>query len=107
VIATRQGPVTLLTLNRPDRRNALTPAVQQRLDSLLRDADADPACRAIVITGAGRAFCAGADPAEAVRDSCDRMIQVFAGGDLWEALDARKASRPPRFAPLPRPDPDA
>ena len=61
VIATRQGPVTLLTLNRPDRRNALTPAVQQRLDSLLREADADPACRAIVITGAGRAFCAGAD----------------------------------------------
>ncbi|GAA4949013.1 enoyl-CoA hydratase [Streptomonospora halophila] len=61
VLSERDGGVLLLTLNRPDRLNAWTPGMAERLFALLREADDDPAVRAIVITGAGRAFCAGAD----------------------------------------------
>ena len=57
----RSGAVLTLRLNRPDKLNALTtPMCRALLHSLLVAAD-DKSVRAIVITGAGRAFCAGGD----------------------------------------------
>lgn len=53
--------VATITLNRPDRRNAMSPPMIERLGELLAGADEDPAVRALVLTGAGRAFCAGGD----------------------------------------------
>ena len=53
--------VAVLTLNRPDRLNAWVPEMQVRYFDLLEQAGADPEVRAIVVTGAGRGFCAGAD----------------------------------------------
>src|SRR3954470_17957597 len=53
--------VAVLTLNRPDRLNAWIPAMQRRYFDLLQEAGDDPSVRAIVVTGAGRGFCAGAD----------------------------------------------
>ncbi|TDK95024.1 crotonase [Mycobacterium paragordonae] len=53
--------VALLTLNRPERRNAYTADMGALLNQAYRDCDADDAVRAIVLTGAGDAFCAGAD----------------------------------------------
>lgn len=53
--------VATITLNRPDRLNALLPGMGDRYAALLRQADADPSVRAIVVTGAGRGFCSGAD----------------------------------------------
>lgn len=53
--------VALITLNRPDRLNALLPGMSDRYAELLQAADADPDIRAIVVTGAGRGFCSGAD----------------------------------------------
>jgi enoyl-CoA hydratase/carnithine racemase len=53
--------IATITLNRPDKLNALTPALCDELIALLRAASADATVRAIVVTGAGRAFCAGAD----------------------------------------------
>lgn len=53
--------VATLTLNRPDRLNAYTAGMGVRYFDLLDRADADPDVRAIVVTGAGRGFCAGAD----------------------------------------------
>jgi enoyl-CoA hydratase/carnithine racemase len=53
--------VAVLTFNRADRMNALTEEMEDRYFDLLLQADADPEVRAIVVTGAGRAFCAGAD----------------------------------------------
>ena len=50
-----------IELHRPDALNAWTPAMGQELLGALTEASADPAVRAILITGAGRAFCAGAD----------------------------------------------
>lgn len=61
VLAERRGAVLVLTLNRPDRLNAWTDELERRYFALLDEADADPEVRAIVITGAGRGFCAGAD----------------------------------------------
>ena len=54
----------LLTLNRPDRLNALTAAMGDALLAALQDAEGDPECRAILLTGAGRGFCAGQDLTE-------------------------------------------
>lgn len=61
VLAERRGPVLVLTLNRPDRLNAWTDALEARYYEHLDAAEADPEVRAIVVTGAGRGFCAGAD----------------------------------------------
>jgi enoyl-CoA hydratase/carnithine racemase len=61
VLAERHGGVLLLTLNRPERYNAWSDALEARYFTLLDEADADPDVRAIVVTGAGRHFCAGAD----------------------------------------------
>jgi enoyl-CoA hydratase/carnithine racemase len=53
--------VALLTLNRPDRRNAYTAEMGALLNDAYRQCDDDDAVRAIVLTGAGESFCAGAD----------------------------------------------
>ena len=53
--------VRLLTLNRPDRLNAWTPAMEEQFFGALAAADEDPSVRVIVVTGTGRGFCAGAD----------------------------------------------
>ncbi|AUI58279.1 enoyl-CoA hydratase/isomerase family protein [Amycolatopsis sp. BJA-103] len=56
--------VRVLTLNRPDKLNALDTALTRALRDALDDADLDPAVRAVVLTGNGRGFCAGADLSE-------------------------------------------
>lgn len=62
VLKERRGKVHWITLNRPERRNALNDEVVDRIADAVREASADPACRAIVLTAAGdRAFCAGGD----------------------------------------------
>jgi len=53
--------ILTITLNRPERLNAFTPTMCQELVDALGRADADDAVRVVVVTGAGRAFCAGAD----------------------------------------------
>jgi enoyl-CoA hydratase/carnithine racemase len=59
------GHVATITLNRPERRNALTLPMLDSLAEVIRGADADPGVRAIVLTGAGEGFCAGLDLVEA------------------------------------------
>jgi enoyl-CoA hydratase/carnithine racemase len=55
------GHIALLTLNRPERRNALSDAMIAALGTAVLEADRDPAVALIAITGSGNAFCAGAD----------------------------------------------
>jgi enoyl-CoA hydratase len=57
----RHGSVALLTLDRPDALNALNPTLLDALDVALKAIEADSGVRALVVTGAGRAFVAGAD----------------------------------------------
>ena len=58
------GPVATLTLDRPDALNALTVPVKVALREALQSLAADRAVRVVILTGAGRAFCAGQDLAE-------------------------------------------
>ena len=76
-VARRQG-VMALTLNRPDRLNALTAPLVDALGAALAEAEADPAVRAVLLWGAGRGFCAGQDLAE-----------VSPGQDLGDILEHR------------------
>ncbi len=65
--------VALITLNRPERMNAWNAAMAEELGAALDAANQDDAVRAVVVTGAGRAFCAGAD--------LERGGDTFAGRD--------------------------
>jgi 2-(1,2-epoxy-1,2-dihydrophenyl)acetyl-CoA isomerase len=53
--------VATITFDKPSRNNAMDPPMEERYGALLRQAEADPEVRAIVVTGAGRTFCPGAD----------------------------------------------
>ena len=53
--------IATITLNRPDRLNAFTSTMRKELIALFADADGTDAVRVVIVTGAGRAFCAGAD----------------------------------------------
>jgi len=64
VLYAEQGAVALLTLNRPQALNSFTRQMHRDLWAALDRAEANAGVRALVITGAGRAFCAGADLAE-------------------------------------------
>jgi 2-(1,2-epoxy-1,2-dihydrophenyl)acetyl-CoA isomerase len=61
VLLERRGAVAILTLNRPERLNAFAAATNRRLLARLDEVASDDGIRAVVLTGAGRAFCAGAD----------------------------------------------
>jgi enoyl-CoA hydratase/carnithine racemase len=80
-----QGPASIVTLNRPERLNAIGTELLTDLHHALVSAQSDPATRVIVLTGAGRAFCAGDDLKEfgqqsadglAVVDTCERIQQI-------------------------------
>ena len=58
---TRDGPVAVLTIDRPEKRNAMTARMWAELPDVLAGAAADPTVRVLVVTGAGPSFCAGAD----------------------------------------------
>lgn len=61
VLSDRDGPILTLTLNRPDRLNAVSLPLYRRLLEELRAADGDDDLRVVILTGAGRGFCVGAD----------------------------------------------
>ncbi|BBY25751.1 enoyl-CoA hydratase/isomerase family protein [Mycobacterium stomatepiae] len=61
VIVENRGPVRIVTLNRPEKRNAVDIAVRLELGGAIEDAGQDDSVRAIVLTGAGSAFCSGGD----------------------------------------------
>src|SRR5215813_3006069 len=93
-----EDDVALLTLNRPDRLNAWTPALQTLYFDLLEDCAAREDVRAIVVTGAGRGFCAGADMQDLQNISSgevDRSAAAGAGGSgNGDAPDMRPVAFP-------------
>ena len=58
---TLNGSIATLSLNRPEKLNALTPEMLELILGYLDRIERDPEIRAVIFTGAGRAFCAGAD----------------------------------------------
>jgi enoyl-CoA hydratase len=81
VLAEARGAVAILTLNRPEKLNALNYALIDRLIQVLDSIENEPALRAVILTGAGeRAFSAGADItefSESVRQGPDAAVQAF------------------------------
>lgn len=69
IIVSRDGPVTIVTIDRPERRNAVDAATARALYDAFRTFDADADASVAILTGAGGAFCAGAD------------LKAIAGGD--------------------------
>jgi 2-(1,2-epoxy-1,2-dihydrophenyl)acetyl-CoA isomerase len=61
ILTEQRGDVLLITLNRPEKLNAWTTRMGRELKQAICDANADAGIGAVVVTGAGRAFCAGAD----------------------------------------------
>ncbi len=55
------GAVRTITLDRPERRNAMTSGMQEELIAAMEDAAASPSCGVVIFTGSGEAFCAGLD----------------------------------------------
>jgi enoyl-CoA hydratase len=68
VLVADHGPVRVVTLNRPEARNALSRGLIKAAYAALTDADADESVHAVVLTGTDPAFCAGVDLKEAQRD---------------------------------------
>jgi enoyl-CoA hydratase/carnithine racemase len=77
-----RGSVRILTMNRPEKRNALNAALSRALLEGLQSADADDGVRSIVLTGAGAAFCAGADLGEFKDLTPDKAQLVDARAEL-------------------------
>lgn len=86
LVEDRDSGVRILTLNRPDKHNALNTALTQALLDALHAANRDARCRAIVLTGAGRSFCAGADTTEFATLSGDDPRVALERADLTTRL---------------------
>jgi enoyl-CoA hydratase/carnithine racemase len=94
----REARICRLTLNRPERLNALNVRMGVELLQALDDADRDPEARVVILTGAGRAFCAGDDlrgmdePGERPRRYDDPIKQYVQGEGRWPLAVARMRS---------------
>ncbi|MBV9511058.1 MAG: enoyl-CoA hydratase/isomerase family protein [Caulobacteraceae bacterium] len=102
--------VALVTLNRPERLNAVDREMGPQFDAVMAGLAADTAVRVVVLTGAGRAFCAGADM-ERLRDlrvSEGRSLNVPTPGEpdpLFDAIDAPPELRARYLLPMALPQP--
>ena len=86
-----EGHVAWVTLSRPDKRNAMNPRMHEEMAGLIPRLNDDPELRAIVITGAGKSFCAGADIKEYFHDLEDkpdlrRKYVEMARHWMWDSL---------------------
>lgn len=97
VLTRREGAVAVITLNRPDRLNSFTVEMHGALMAALDMAVSDADCRSILLTGAGRGFCAG-------QDLSDRAVAPGAGRrDLGESLEQRYNPLVRRLRACPKP----
>jgi enoyl-CoA hydratase len=96
VLEERRGAALWITMNRPDKLNALSGALVAALRASFRRAAADDGVKVVVLTGAGRAFSAGFDLAEEVESGIE-------GADTWHELLATDVSLGMELWSLPRP----
>jgi len=84
VVEVATGTLRVVTLTRPEARNAMDTGLLVALSDALHDADADPALRGLLVTGAERTFSAGADLREPLPDGGRRRMELFTG--VYEQL---------------------
>lgn len=92
VLYTKEDSIAIVTLNRPEKLNALTPDMLASIHSICDDIKRDDEVRAVILTGAGRAFCAGTDissggvPAienERRINEAKQRISTYDSGTMW------------------------
>jgi 2-(1,2-epoxy-1,2-dihydrophenyl)acetyl-CoA isomerase len=96
LLVDRTGAVVTLTLNRPDAMNALDMGLKEALRDTLAQLETDRSCRAIVLAGAGRAFCVGQD----LREHADILA---AGATDLDTVRAHYNPIAQRLASMPKP----
>src|SRR5512136_2534434 len=94
IIGERLG---MITLNRPEVRNAINPAMREELSQALSEMEADPDIRAILITGGPKVFAAGADIAAMVEKTA---LEQFSRSSLWDLTFRMEQSRKPIVAAI-------
>ncbi len=93
LIVYRDGPVVTVTMNRPKQLNALSLALEDEMRRCFRALSADDSLRAIVLTGAGRAFSAGVDLKELSSDPAAKDQRIWHGPDSFAGI-ARACPHP-------------
>ena len=77
VLVQVEDHVALITINDPDRRNAVTAEISAALRAAVDAAEANQDVHALIVTGAGKAFCAGAEPHRARRGDRGRLARYL------------------------------
>src|ERR1700729_1045570 len=90
----QRGHVLIVTMNRPEARNALSPSMMALMRQAWDRVDADPGIRVCVLTGAGGAFCAGADLKAMTADHPGSRLGDFARAVIEPLLKGRRLSKP-------------
>jgi enoyl-CoA hydratase/carnithine racemase len=99
VLVSRNGVIATVTLNNPDRLNALNKAMWERLGEVMRELAADAALRCVVLRGAGdNAFAAGADIGEFPTERADSRQAKIYGNLIHETMQAVARCRHPTVA---------
>src|SRR5688500_13650590 len=94
LLQTRSGGVARLTLNRPEKRNALNAELVRELTSAVQRTASDPDVRVVALAGAGKDFCAGLDLAELARTAEQGYEHGLAEARALAALFARMRAHP-------------
>ncbi len=81
----------VITLNRPQRLNSFTEDMHRALKTALDEAEADPTCRALMITGAGRGFCAGQDLNDRLAKPGEKIVLGGDAGAILQSADPQVA----------------
>ena len=94
----RTEHVATVTMNRPDAMNALNIELKEALRDALADAAGDSAVRAVVLTGSGRAFCAGQDLKEHVA-----LLEKASPDEIWQTVPRHYTPIATSLATMPKP----
>jgi len=90
IIKEKKERVALVTLNRPENMNAINPTLRRELAAAIEEVGQDPEIDVLILTGAGRAFCAGVDLKELEKNAGDETLSTFPS--VWDQL--RLLSKP-------------
>lgn len=85
-IIVTKGPIARIVINRPEKRNTLSPVLHGELISALHELDADDECRVIILEGAGKGFCAGGDLGTMGGDKEVSIVDTWTGNKRMPTL---------------------